>query len=143
VNLAEMELFTLKEDERPELTVSLPVSGKMVGLKLQTPRALDDNAIRRKELLRANPLMESDPTVLYTLTSLISTVDGVVYDKLKLDAFVRQLPMRDTNKIVNTIKKLNEKFGYNMSLRHTCSNCGLDYGSTFRVTAEFFGPTED
>ena len=87
--------------------------------------------------------MESDPTILYTLTALIDKVDGVVYDRLKLDTFIRQLSMRDTNKIMNLVNKWNRAFGYNMSLRHTCQSCGLDYGSTFRITSEFFGPTED
>ena len=143
VDLSTMELFKLDENNPPEMSVTLPVCGKIVSLRLQTPRSLDDAAIRRKELLKSNPLVESDPTILFTLTALIDKIDGVVYDKIKLDTFIRQLSMRDTNKIMNLVGKLNRAFGYNMSLTHTCQSCGLDYGSTFRITSEFFGPTED
>lgn len=143
LDLTEMKVLELNKDNPPEMSVTLPVCGKIVTLKLQTPRSLDDAAIRRKELLKSNPLMESDPTILFTLTALIDKVDGVVYDKIKLDTFIRQLSMRDTNKIMNLVNKLNKAFGYNMVLEHVCQGCGLDYTSTFRITSEFFGPTED
>lgn len=87
--------------------------------------------------------MESDPTIMYTLQSLIHTVDGEVPDFVRLNNIVRQLPMRDSNKILNQARKLNDTIGYNMSLHLNCKVCGLDYNSTFRITSEFFGPTED
>lgn len=143
INLAEMELKYIDDNLTELLSISLPVTGKRVGLRLQTPRSIDDTVIKRKELLQKNPLMESDPTLLFTLETVIRTVDGEVLDRIKLERLVRQLPMRDTNKIINTVKKLNDNIGYNMSLKLKCSQCGLDYNSTFRISPEFFGPTED
>lgn len=143
INLAEMELRELDESLTSLLSVELPVTGKRIGLRLQTPRSLDDNKIKIKELLNKNPLMESDPTIMYTLQSLIHTIDGEVPEYVRLNNIVRQLPMRDSNKILNAAKKLNDTIGYNMSLNLNCGTCGLDYKSTFRITSEFFGPTED
>lgn len=143
LNLANMELKVMDERFKELLTVELPVTGKRIGLRLQTPRSLDDNNIKRKELLKNNPLMESDPTIMYTLQSLIHTIDGETVDFIRLNSIVRQLPMRDSNKILNQARKLNDTIGYNMSLHLNCRECGLDYNSTFRITSEFFGPTED
>lgn len=143
INLAEMELKYIDDNLTELLSISLPVTGKIVGLRLQTPRSIDDTVIKRKELLQKNPLMESDPTLLFTLETVIRTVDGEVLDKIRLERLIRQLPMKDTNKIINTVKKLNDNIGYNMSLKLKCSQCGLDYNSTFRISPEFFGPTED
>ena len=143
INLGEMELKQLDEKDTPQMSVDLPVTGKIVDLKLQTPRSLDDIAIKRKDLIRKNPLMDSDPTIMLTLKSLIHKIDGVVPDFIQLENIARQLPMRDTNKILNHAKKLNDKIGYNMALVLNCKECGLDYNSTFRITSEFFGPTED
>lgn len=143
INLAEMELKYIDDNLTELLSISLPVTGKIVGLRLQTPRSIDDTVIKRKELLQKNPLMESDPTLLFTLETVIRTVDGEVLDKIRLERLIRQLPMKDTNEIINTVKKLNDNIGYNMSLKLKCSQCGLDYNSTFRISPEFFGPTED
>ena len=38
-----------------------------VKLKLQTPRSIDNIAIKKKELMKESPEMETDPTVLFTL----------------------------------------------------------------------------
>ena len=112
-------------------------------MRLQTPRSLDDIALKRKDLLAKNPLMDSDPTILYTLKSLVYKIDGETPEQVRLDNMIRQLPMRDSNKILNAAKKLNDTIGYNMRLHLSCKECGLDYNSTFRITSEFFGPSED
>jgi hypothetical protein len=138
-----MELRTLDESFADGLMVDLPVTGKRVEMRLQTPRSLDDIALKRKDLLNKQPLMDSDPSLMFTLKSLIYKIDGEVPEFIRLENMIRQLPMRDSNKILNAARKLNETIGYNMSLRLKCKECGLDYNSTFRITSEFFGPTED
>lgn len=82
INLGEMELRELDESFVHLLKVDLPVTGKLVDLRLQTPRSLDDISIKRKDLIRKNPLMDSDPTLMLTLKSLIHRVDGAVPDFL-------------------------------------------------------------
>ena len=100
-------------------------------------------AVRKNEFLKNMPDMNSDPTILFTLINIIDTVDGQVWDKVKLDTWVRNLPMRDSNKMLNIVRKLNDKIGYDLTLNLTCKNCGLDYTSAFRLNNEFFGPTDD
>lgn len=144
INLGEMELkYLTKESFIEGLMVDLPVTGKRVEMRLQTPRSLDDIALKRKELMNKQPLMESDPTIMFTLKALIHKIDGEIPEFVRLENMIRQLPMRDSNKILNAAKKINDSFGYNMSLRFGCKECGLDYNSTFRITSEFFGPSED
>ena len=62
---------------------------------------------------------------------------------IKKEQFVRTMPMMDTNYIIKHAEKLVESFGIRMEIPYTCSLCGLDYNSIFRVTKEFFGPTID
>ena len=74
---------------------------------------------------------------------LIETVDGKKYEDFQLDPFLRKLPMMDTNYLIKAAQKLNTSFGIDNTLMHTCSFCGLDYTSSFRITSEFFGPSID
>lgn len=143
LDLESMKLLEFDEAVVDNLEINLPVTGKLVKLKLQTPRALDNIQVKRKELLKENPDLEADPTILYTLSAVIDTVDGEILDKVRLDNFIRQLPMRDSNKILNAIRKINDKIGYDLALKFKCKSCGLDYNSTFRINNEFFGPTDD
>ena len=87
--------------------------------------------------------MESDPTILYTLQSLVRSIDGESLQQVRLGSIIRQLPMRDSNKILNQARKINDAMGYNMALHLNCKKCRLDYTSSFRITSEYFGPTDD
>ena len=51
--------------------------------------------------------------------------------------------MMDTNYILKSAEKLNELFGLDKHIEHSCSICGLDYTGNFRTTSEFFGPSID
>lgn len=142
VDLEAFMLHTFDEKLTDLLTIQLPKTEVTVGLKLQTPRSLDETVIKRKEMIKKSGNLESDPTVLFLLHSLVDTVDGKSLDFIEKDNFIRKLPMADTNKILNTAKKLNDSIGYDLTLDFTCNECGLDYTSSFRITDEFFGPTE-
>lgn len=121
----------------------LPSTKKIIRLKMQTPRILDDIATKVKDVRKKTPDFQGDPAFLFTLESLIDTVDGSSYDRFRMMDFVRKLPMMDTNYILKSAEKLNESFGLDKSLEHTCSVCGLDYTGNFRTTTEFFGPSID
>ena len=121
----------------------LPATHKIVKLKMQTPRMLDNIATRVKDVRKKTPDFQGDPAFLFTLESMIDTIDGEVVDRYRLMDFVRKLPMLDTNYILKSAEKLNESFGLDKSLEHTCSVCGLDYTGNFRTTSEFFGPSID
>lgn len=121
----------------------LPQSKRTIKLKMQTPRILDNIAVKVKDIRKKQPGFEGDPAFLFTLEALIDEVDGRQMEKFKITEFVRNLPMMDTNYILKSAEKLNESFGLDKSLEHTCSVCGLDYTGNFRTTSEFFGPSID
>lgn len=143
LDLETMKLLEFDEKVVNKMELTLPVTGKIVKLKLQTPRSIDNVAIKRKELAKESPDMESDPTILFTLQNVIDKIDGEVFDPIRLNNWIRNLPMKDANKILNAIKKVNENIGYNLSIPCKCKHCGVDYNSSFRINNEFFGPIDD
>ena len=144
VNLDDLNIVEFNEDTFAKYSeFDLPVTGRHVKLRMQTPRILDNIAVKVKEIRKKQPDFQGDPTFLLTLESLIDTIDDRVVEKFKISDFVRKLPMRDTNLILKSAEKLNESFGLDKSIEHTCSVCGLDYTGNFRTTSEFFGPSID
>lgn len=144
LNLEELPVVPFDAEEFKKCTeFVLPATGKHIKLKVQTPRLLDEITYRAKEERRRNPSFVGDPAFLFTIESLIDTIDGNVPEKFKLTPFVQKLPMMDTNYILRSAQKLNNSFGLDSKLLHVCNVCGLDYSSNFRTTSEFFGPSID
>lgn len=123
--------------------VQLPTSNKAVTLKFQTPRILDNIAKRKKDLLKKNPESLVDPSFLLTLMSVIDTVDDKKLNEVQLEKFVRNLPMRDANILLQKAIKLNESVGLKTDFECKCKHCGFEMTSSFRITPEFYGPTID
>lgn len=123
--------------------VQLPTSNKTVILKFQTPRILDNIAKRKKDLLKKNPESLVDPSFLLTLMSVIDTVDDKKLNEVQLEKFVRNLPMRDANILLQKAIKLNESVGLKTDFECKCKHCGFEMTSSFRITPEFYGPTID
>lgn len=144
VNLDDLKLveFDNKTFEKYS-EFELPSTKKLVKLRMQTPRILDNISTKVKDVRKKNPEFQGDPAFLFTLEALIDTVDGESLDRYRSIDFIRKLPMMDTNYILKSAEKLNESFGLDKSLEHTCSVCGLDYTGNFRTTSEFFGPSID
>lgn len=144
VDLDSMSIIEFDEEEyKKYVEFELPQTKKMIKIRPQTPRILDNISVRVKEAkIKKIPLV-GDITLLYTLESLIASIDDRVPERHKVSEFVKNLPMMDTNYILKSADKLNELFGLDKQLRHTCSYCGLDYTGSFRITTEFFGPTID
>ena len=144
VNLDELNFVEFDEATFAKYSeFELPVSKKMIKLKMQTPRILDNIAVKVKDIRKKNPAFEGDPAFLFTLEALIDTIDDRTPEKFQITEFVKKLPMMDTNLLLKSAEKLNESFGLDKSLEHTCSVCGLDYTGNFRTTSEFFGPSID
>ena len=95
-----------------------------------------------EEFKHRNPNTDVNIDFLIDLRHGIKLVDGQHYDALKLDAFLKKLPMKDTNAILNALDKINLEVGVNNTLVEKCKNsrCGLDYTTSFRFTSEFFRP---
>ena len=147
INTVTIDLDKLKTNAYDEsllklMEFELPVSKKIVKLKLQTPRMLDEVEKATKEQnSKSSDNIES--AVLYNVMALIDTVDGVPYDDVKKETFVRHLPMRDTNVILQKSKKLITKLGLDTIITHTCEHCKQDYQFALPITGEFFGPSVD
>ena len=144
LNLDEIKTLSFSEEEIENLlNIDLPVKGSKIRLKFTTPRDLDEIAKEEREFQEANPDNEININYLLQLKHAVDTVNGQHLDKIKLDVFLRQLAMKDTNIIYQNMTKLNEKVGIDTRIQNVCSNpkCGAHYATTFRITNEFFGPT--
>lgn len=124
-------------------SIYLPGCKKTVELKFQTPRILDQIAVKKKEAKRRNPDLNVNLDTLYNVQSMIKTVDGQYYDPIKLEQMVRKMSMGDTARILQAGAKLNTKIGLKAIVPTFCTVCGVDYNAPFRITGEFFGPTFD
>lgn len=144
VNLNDLPVTYYNRDDFEKLSeFVLPVTKKKITIRMQTPRMIDDTNAQSKELQKKSKGTAGDTAFLFTVQNLIDTIDGNKLDPIKKEDFVRNLPMMDTNYIMKHAQKLVESFGLDTSIVKTCPVCGLDYTSSFRITAEFFGPSID
>lgn len=141
INLEDLEVSEYSDAMKKYLHFTLPVSKKVIDIRLQTPRMLDEIQLKAKETLKKASKFKGEPAFLYTLESLISKVDGQVLDEVKLEQFVRALPMRDVNYILKNAQKVD--FGIKSDIDCTCPTCGGEYNMIFPITSEFFGPSID
>lgn len=121
----------------------LPRSGHKVSLRVQTPRMLDQIAERVQDVRRKSKSSKTDNTLLYTLTSLIAKIDGQEPDQVELEKWAAQLPMADTNTILQYSDKFNSSIGIDTEIICTCPVCLLTYTSKLKTTSEFFRPSLD
>lgn len=132
-----------EEENKDNFVITLPKSGNLVELKMQTPRDLDWITNRAKEMKKNFPDMVGDPTLVLNLQTMIKTIDGkplnpvLAYDNLKT------LPSADMNAIIQKADIVNGKVGIDINFTAQCPECKNDIKSTFRFTNEFFRPTVD
>lgn len=143
INLEELKVSEYSEELNKYMHITLPKTKKLIKLKMQTPRTLDDISKKSKDLLIKSPNMKSDPAFLFSVCSMIDKIDGEVLNEFQLDSFVRKLPMQDTNYIIRSMQKLNLTLGIETTLNNKCQSCGGVYTTTFPITDEFFGPSID
>ena len=146
LNLDEIKVLEFKEEEiKGLMEFELPVSKKKIKLKYQTPRDIDEIEKEEKEFKLKNPESTINIGYLISLKHTIDTIDGKKVEEYKLEHFLRNLPMRDTNILLQKASKINEKVGIDTRINNKCTNpkCGATYQTTFRITNEFFGPTID
>ena len=121
--------------------IQLPKSGHSITLNYQTPRILDENDSKVREMKRKYRTADIDFNLMVLLTSAIDTVDGQVLEDFKLEDFINKLPALDMTKIINSVDKLNNLIGLDNSLQITCIHCGGEVPTSFRFGQEFFRPT--
>lgn len=143
VNLDELKVNEFTDDVLDLLTVLLPVTGKTVGLKFQTPRDLDNISRKKREMKKQFPDMKEDPSLLLNLESLIKTIDGQPINPVIIQNTLKKLPLKDSLVIINRAEKINERVGIDTDIVGTCPECHNDVHTTFRFTSEFFRPEID
>lgn len=144
ISLEDLLVSEYEEGQNDELQkFTLPVSGKEIKLRYQTPRILDETEAKIKDFKRRYKDVNMDPTLLITLQLSIDTVDGVKLNSMELETFINKLSARDSNVIRNKIEKLNQSFGIDNKVLISCPECHEDIVSFFRFGPEFFRPTVD
>ena len=139
VNLDELEVYEYTDDLSDLMEVELPISGNTVTLTLQTPRILDKINKRINEDKRRRKTTEN-LSLLYTITTSIVQIDGEEPNPFTLEEFVKDLPMADTNALLNRIDEINAKIGVQLDIDATCSTCGRFFIAPFRINTSFFRP---
>ena len=143
VSLDDLKVKEFNQEEfRNTQKFTLPVCKKEIELRLQTPRILDAIDARVKEM-KTKEKFPDDPTPLVILQQNIAFVDGMKLSYVELENFIKQLGARDGNYILNKITKLNSMIGLDTGLDVTCSSCGGNIKTYFRLGSEFFRPTND
>lgn len=141
-DLDTLDVLEFDPAEYEELrNLTLPKSGKLVTLKIHTPRILDEIELKTKEMRRKYKDADIDFNTLATLMATIDTVDGVKLSVVDLEKFINKLPAADMIKILNTKDKLNSLIGLDASIIVDCPRCGEPISTFFRFGQEFFRPT--
>lgn len=139
-DLESLEVNTWTPDITKDMLIVLPKTNKEIELRFQTPRDLDTIVYRDKEMKKKTK-QNVDYSLLFTVMSVIKKVDGRVLTDMQLQEFVKELPLKDVNFILNKASELNNKVGLNTEIVAKCSLCGAEVKSNFRSSREFFGPT--
>lgn len=150
LNLDNVGVFSIESEEdlknfNNSLDVFLPKTEKNIRVRFQTPRDFDDISIEERRFRETNPDFKNNIGYLYTLRHCIDTIDGKKINPVSLDLAIKKLPMMDSNLILKRVEKLSNMVGIDTNVMNVCSNpkCGAKYNTTFRITSEFFGPSED
>ena len=143
INLEDFTVKEYTEEFEKYREFELPVTKKRVRLKIETPRRLDQVTEKIKEFKKKTNNTQPDQTLLFTISTLIDTIDGQKPNPLKLEEWLKVLPMRDTNVIVLNADKMNDSIGIDTTMALTCEMCTLTYQTGLKITSEFFRPTLD
>ncbi len=141
-NLDDLKVNLWNADVMNSLIITLPITNYQVELKFQTPHDLDIISYKSKEMKKKTKL-NVDYSVLYTVASLMKKVDGRFMDSLSIEEFAKNLPIRDANYILLKAGELNKKVGVDAEIPVKCAQCGCEVVVPFRITSEFFGPSND
>lgn len=124
------------------LHVELPSSKKVVELKYQTPRMLDEIDARVKQIRKQSPDVPEDfENMIQKIVFAIKTVDGKRVPPVELEDKIRKMKMADVNVLSQTIDLLSESLGPVGIVQHECPNCHNEIISLFRYSSEFFRPS--
>lgn len=116
----------------------LPVSHDIVKIRMRTPRMLD--MINSKVTEYKAKQASADSTLLYSIQMVIDTINGESPNPVYFTEWIKNLPMKDTNTIVNYSDKLDSMIGIDTKLFYKCDVCGSTFPSYLKQDQEFFRP---
>lgn len=141
VKLDEIPVTYFTDECKKYLSFELPKSKDRILLKYQTPKMIDDVIIRGKELRQQYTTYKGDFEFLSNLMLMVDLVNGEKKMDFELEKYIRELPLADSNYILNMQDKFVQSFGLDNYINFVCDACGLGYRSPFRITSEFYRPT--
>lgn len=141
-HLEQLEVRGVDIEEFEKLrSFTLPRSGKLITIKIKTPRILDEITLKTKEMTRKFKDAEIDFSELVSLKEIIDTIDGEKLSDSALEQCITKLPAADMLKIQNMSAALDNCFGLNNTITVDCPRCGKEIPAFFRFGPEFFRPT--
>lgn len=140
VILDDLEVKEYDESLLDLLEVDLPKTGSKVKLTLQTPRMLDRISSKVREYKRRHKDTDENPVILFNIMSSIEEIDGETPNAFTLEEWVKDLPLADTNLLVNRIDLINSKIGIDLFVEGECKICKTTYQVPFRINETFFRP---
>lgn len=140
VDLDDLEVKEFTDEVLKYSEIELPISGDTIGLTLQTPRIIDTINKQVKQAQRKTHTRENQ-NILYSMLNVITTKNGEPFNTISEEQWLRNLPLADTNYIMDAIDKLNSSFGVIMAVDTVCNVCGEDVVVPFLVNGSFFRPS--
>ena len=140
MDLDDLEIKEFTEEALEYSEIELPISGDTIALTLQTPRMLDKINKQVRQAQRKSHTRENQ-NILYTMLNSIVAKNGEKFNSIAEEQWLRNLPLADTNYIMDAIDKLNSSFGIIMAVDTTCNVCGEDIVVPFLVNGTFFRPS--
>lgn len=147
-DLDALKVRTLDAEEYKKLlTFQLPVCKKEIKLRIPTARLEDTIADKvaefNKQLEEQGSSFDGDMAPIFTLETMIESVDGAKMSFIDLETLVKHMSSADYNYIIQKLEKVNSAFGLDKKIDLKCSKCGGKFSTFFRISREFFRPTID
>ena len=143
IDIDNLEILSDIESFNKYRVFTLPVTGKEIKLRFQTPHMLDTVIEKVKEYNDRVKNNQVDQTMIFSIKEIIETVDGHKPDPINIDEWLRNLPMKDTNTILAYANKMDNCIGVNTNLDIDCDICGRTHSTILKVGPEFFRPEID
>lgn len=140
VDLDELEELRFDESMLDQLSITLPMCGQDVTLRMLTPHKLDQIERRAADILAKRPEYEGSPSYILTLMNEIDTVDGEKLVEAKKQRFVENLYMKDARAIQKAVDSI--KLGVNTQCTQECPKCKHSFRFQLPFTSSFLGPED-
>ena len=150
-NLDELNVIPLNlEEYKNNLSFTLPVCKREIKLRIPTARLQDEiaskvedfnNQVAKQAAATDNSIGDMAP--LFTLETMIESVDGAKMSYIELQQLIKNMSAADYNYIIQKMEKINTAFGLDKKIDLKCNKCGGNFSTFFRFTSEFFRPTID